>query len=206
MNFGGIGLYRGGRMLRVVVAAVALGAMLIGVSCAPAAAASQAPRVIRLEPKKMAGVDEGKAVVVKGEAGLKAHRFGVEQLTYMMPVAVAVRPVNRGDEVGLKITKYAWNRPLRAGQTSGDILRYVFRTEGEFQVAVDAKKPGTPYRLLVWVGDETKPAFAPVVVKASEFEDAQSGATGSIVLWVIAGALIVIGALLAALVLRRRPS
>lgn len=174
---------------------------------APCASASEAqPKVIRLEPKQMAGIEQGKAVVVKGRAGPDAHRFAIDKLSYMMPVAVAVRPVNKGDEVGLKITKYAWHQPLRAGETSGDILRYAFRTEGEFQVAVDAQTPGTPYRLLVWVGDETKPAFAPVVVKASEYRDTKERATGSIVLWIIAGALIAIAALLAMLVLRRKAS
>ncbi|MGH8177681.1 MAG: hypothetical protein ACREV5_15605 [Steroidobacter sp.] len=172
---------------------------------APAADAKTPPKIIRLEPKKMAGVEQGKAVVVKGKAGPQPHRFGLEKLTYMMPVAVAVRPVNKGDEVGLKVTKYAWNQPLREGATNGDILRYVFRTEGEFQVAVEAKKAGTPYRLMVWVGDETKPEFAPVVVKASEYQG-ETRKEGGMVLWVIAGALIIIVALLGALVLRRKSS
>lgn len=201
----------GGEIMRKACTFLSL-AMLAAVGfygMSPAMAAeSKPPKIIRLEPKAMAGIDQGKAVVVKGKAGPQAHRFGLEKLSYMMPVAVAVRPVDEGGEVGLKLTKYAWNQPLREGQTSGDILRYVFRTEGEFQIAVDAKKPGTPYRLLVWVGDETKPEFAPVVVKASEYRqgDMQRSGSGSIVLWVIAAALIAIVALLAAVILRRKSS
>lgn len=166
------------------------------------------PKVIRLEPKKMEGLDEGKAVVVKGGAGPQAHRFGVDKITYQMPVVVALRPVNKGDQVALKLTKYAWNQPLREGETNGDVLRYAFRTEGEFQISVSATKPDTPYRLLVWVGDEVKPTLRPVVVKASEFQgDAPSNASsGGVVLWVIAGALIAIVALLAVIVLRRKSS
>jgi hypothetical protein len=173
----------------------------------PVVAAERAPpKVIRLEPKKMKDVEVGKGVVVKGAAGPQAHRFGLDKITYLMPVVVALRPVNKGDEVGLKLTKYAWNQPLRNGSTSGDVLSYAFRTEGEFQIAVDSKKPGTPYRLFVWVGDEVKPEFTPVVVKASEFDGPKSSLPGGVVLWVIAGALVAIVALLAVLVLRRKAS
>jgi hypothetical protein len=160
------------------------------------------PMTLRLEPKPLDGVDMGKAVVVKGTTGKTPQRYLLEGISYMTPVAVALRPVNAGDEVGMAVSKYAWNQPLRQGKTDKDILRYLFRTEGEFQVSVTAGKEGIPYRLLVWVGDETKPDFAPVVVKASAFEGDTSG--GSPVLWVIAGALLIGVALLAVLVLRRK--
>lgn len=181
-------------------------AMLLLLISAVTAAQDRQPTVIRLEPKTMAGIDPGKAVVVKGRAGATPHRFMLEGISYMQPVAVALRPVKRGEEVRLDITKYAWNRPLRQGRTDGDILRYAFRTEGEFQLSVTAPEPGTEYRLLVWVGDETKPDFAPVVVKASEFKEAGGGGGGSLVLWVIAVVLAGILALLAVLVFRRKSS
>lgn len=194
------------RKVGIMTCALLVASICVCLIPAPGWADQTQPKVLRLEPKKMAGVDQGKAVVVKGAAGLSAHRFVVDKLTYQMPVAVVLRPVNKGDEVGLKVTKYAWNQPLRAGTTDGDLLRYTFRTEGEFQVAVDAKKPQTPYRLMVWVGEETKPEFAPVVVKASEFETQQGSGTGSVVLWVIATALILIVVLLGVLIMKRKTS
>ena len=194
-------------MKRTLRTGLVLTAALAAIAAAPLAiAAEPQPKVIRLQPKKMDGVPEGKAVVVKGGAGPKAHRFALEKLTYQMPVVVALRPVNKGDEVAIKIAKYAWNQPDRQGATSGELLRYAFRTEGEFQISVDAKKPNTPYRLLVWVGDEMKPELRPVVVKASEFAGEKKSAGGGLVMWVIAGALVAIVALLAVLVLRRKPS
>lgn len=177
-----------------------LGVLLVAL--AVATAASAAPTTIRLEPRPMDGVEHGRAVVVKGEAGPEAHRFLLDGISYMMPVAVALRPVDAGNEVALSITKYAWNQPLRQGSTDGDLLRYLFRTEGEFQVTVTAPDPGTPYRLLVWVGDEAEPVFAPVVVKASEFDDD----SGPSAWWYVAGGIAL--ALLAGLVLvmrRKRP-
>lgn len=165
------------------------------------------PNVIRLEPKPMEGLRAGRAVVVKGKAGPDGHRFLVDGLTAMMPVTVLLRPVRKGDDVRLQLSKYAWNQPLREGETEGDVLKFKIRTEGEFQATVSAPEAGTAYRLLVWVGDEVKPEMRPVVVKASEFEEAgESGGAGSLVLWVIAGLLGAGIVLLAILVLRRKPS
>lgn len=178
---------------------------LAGTAIAQAPAPDAGPQIIRLEPKPMEGLDRGKAVVVKGKAGPEAHRFLVDGLSFMNPVGVALRPVDKGNRVELAITKYAWNSPLRQGDTDGDILRYGFRTEGEFQISVTAPEPGTDYRLMVWVGDETKPDFAPVVVKASEFEG-EGGGWGSLVLWVIAGALVLLVGLVAFIAFRRKSS
>ncbi len=186
--------------LRILLLGLLLAAPL-GHAQAPAPAE---PSIIRLQPKPMEGLDRGKAVVVKGKAGPEAHRFLVDGLSFMNPVGVALRPVEKGERVELAITKYAWDRPLRQGGTDGDILRYGFRTESEFQISVSAAEPGTEYRLMVWVGDETKPDFAPVVVKASEYEG--EGGWGSTVLWVIAGALVLLVGLVAFIAFRRKPS
>lgn len=165
------------------------------------------PNIIRLEPKPMEGLRAGRAVVVKGKAGPDGHRFLVEGLTAMMPVTVLLRPVRQGEDVRLQLSKYAWNQPLREGETEGEVLKFKIRTEGEFQATVSAPEAGTAYRLLVWVGDEVKPEMRPVVVKASEFEGAsEGGGFGSLVLWVIAGLLGIGIVLLAILVLRRKPS
>lgn len=185
--------------LRILLLGLLLSAPMV-LAQAPAAA----PSIIRLQPKPMEGLDRGKAVVVKGKAGPEAHRFLVDGITFMNPVGVALRPVKKGERVELQISKYAWDRPLRQGGTDGDILRFGFRTESEFQVSVSAAEPGTEYRLMVWVGDETKPDFAPVVVKASEYEG--GGSWGSLVLWVIAGALVLLVALVAFVAFRRKPS
>lgn len=184
---------------------------LLAVLLALPAAAQQAPEaaapsVIRLDPKAMEGLKTGRAVVVKGKAGPEGHRFLVDKLTMLMPVTVALRPTRQGDALDLQLSKYAWNQPLREGGTEGDILQFKIRTEGEFQIVVSAREAGTPYRLLVWVGDEVKPTMRPVVVKASEFEGGGTRDWGSLVLWVIAGLLLVGIVLLAVLVLRRKPS
>lgn len=160
-------------------------------------------RTYKLDLKPMKGIEHGKTAVVKGEAGSQPHRFYVEGLNMNMPIAVLVRPVRANDEVGVRLTKYAWNQPLREGTAAGKPLAFKFRTEGEFQIAVTAPKEGTPYRLLVWAGDEVKPELRPVVVKASEYQGVNDSSS-STVLWVIATALIAIVVLLAVLAFRRK--
>lgn len=183
--------------------AVLLG-LLLAVPLANAQApAAAAPGIIRLDPKPMEGLKHGRAVVVKGKAGPEGHRFMLDKLTMMMPVTVALRPTRDGDALDLQLSKYAWNQPLRQGGTTGETLRFHIRTESEFQITVSAREAGTPYRLLVWVGDEVKPQMRPVVVKASEFEGGGRD-WGSLVLWVIAGLLLAGVALLAIVVLRRK--
>ncbi|NLG76191.1 MAG: hypothetical protein GX535_08125, partial [Xanthomonadaceae bacterium] len=61
-------------------------------------------------------------------------------------------------------------------------------------------------RLLVWAGEEVKPELRPVVLKASEYAHPSSGSDVSPVMWVIAGALVVIALLLGVLVMKRRTS
>ena len=179
-------------------------AALLCVSFVSAAEPTQV-RSYKLELKKMEGVEHGKTAVVKGEAGSAPHRFLVDNLNMNMPLVVLVRPLHERDEVAVRLTKYAWNHPLREGTAKGEPLAFKFRTEGEFQIAVSADKP-TPYRLLVWAGDEAKPELRPVVLKASEYEGPASDSDVSPVMWVIAAALIVIAVLLGMLVMKRRTS
>lgn len=175
--------------------------LVLAVVFAPTAIA-QEPRVYRLEPKAMKEFRHGKAVLVKRSAGRDGERFILEKISSTMPVIVALKPARAGEEVALRLTKYGWNQPLREGKTENAPLLFKFRTEGEFQIAVSAGKEKTPYQLLVWVGDEIKPEFTPVVVKASEFE--RRG--GSRLWWLVGAAMAAVLIAVVVVVLRRRKS
>lgn len=179
--------------------------LALATAFAASAADPPEPQVFRLVPKKMAGIDHGKAVVVKGEAGQRPHRFLIDNVNSLMPVTVLLRPVSEGDQVGIKLTKYGWNQPLRAGETRDEPVSFKIRTEGEFQISIDATQDKTPYRLLVWVGDEVKPELTPVVVKASQYGGGKKE-EGSLLPWFIVGALVVVAGVLAALLMRRKSS
>lgn len=188
------------RFMRSVL--VRCGFVLVLAAVFAPAAMAQEPRVYRLEPKVMKEFRHGKAVLVKRSAGSDGERFILEKISSTMPVIVALKPARAGEEVALRLTKYGWNQPLREGRTENEPLLFKFRTEGEFQIAVSGGKEKTPYQLLVWVGDEIKPEFAPVVVKASEFERG----SGSRLWWMVGVAVAAALVAVAAVVLRRRKS
>ena len=176
-------------------------------SCIAWNGASAQDQVFRLEPRKVSDIPEGKAVLINGKAGPKAHRFLLDGLTVYTPVVVTLRPVRKGDDVRLKIGKVSWEESLRSGSTRDGQVSFKFRTEGEFLISVDAAKADLPYKLLVWVGDEVKVAPPPAVVPKSQLEKEQkAGLPGGPVLWVIAAALIGIFVLLLVVVLRRKKS
>lgn len=172
----------------------------------PAPAADPPNTTYKLNPRKVDGIPTGKAELVMGRAGETAHRFYLENLNMLVPVVVTLRPGSKDADASVAVTKYAWDQPLREGSTKGGKqVSFRFRTQGEFQISVTGAKPGTPYKLLVWVGDEVKPDFKPVVVSKSEYEKSAGGSGfGNIVYWVIAIALLGILGLLAVLVLRRK--
>lgn len=177
-------------------------------SAVPVALAKDPPvSQYKLQLRKVDGIPTGKAALVMGKVGDKAHRFYLDNLNMLVPVVVTLRPGTPGADANLRITKYGWNDPVREGRTKGtEQVSFRFRTQGEFQIAVTGAKPDTPYKLLVWAGDEVKPDFKPVVVTRSEYEKTQDSSwlPGGAVLWVIAAALLGILGLLAVLVLRRK--
>lgn len=163
------------------------------------------PRIYRLQPKAQAGLEHGKAVIVRGESTPQGHRYFIENLNMLIPVAVTLVARNPEDDIRLAISKVSWARPEREGGTGKDgSVSFRFRTQGEFQMTVSAPGEAKPYQLVAWVGDEVKPAFRPVVVKQSDFEAKQGKRIMGPRLWLIAGTLAVIAGLLAVLVLRRK--
>lgn len=166
--------------------------------------AAQTSNLFRLEPRTVEGIEQGKAALVMGEVGDAPHRFFLENLNMLVPVVVTLRPGSADADLKLAVTKYAWDQPLRqADVRDGKQAVLKFRTQGEFQVSVAGARPDTPYKLLVWVGDEVEPDLKPVVVTKAAY-DKREGGGASPVLWIIALALLGILAALTALVLKKR--
>ncbi len=146
--------------------------LLAGALLAPALslAADRPPQAYRLEPKAVPDLPAGRASMVRGTASATPQRFYVEHMHMMVPVVVTLRPLDRSARLDLAVGKYPWEPPLRQGTVrDGEAVSFSFRTQGEFQVAVSSPQEGTPYKLLVWVGEEVKPQLAPVVVPASQY-------------------------------------
>ncbi len=178
--------------------------LVLAMALAPAAGhaqgvGSQIP-VYRLDLRKVNDIPQGKAALVSGSAGPAPHRFFVENLHMLMPVAVTLRAVNADDVVNLKVVKGKWEEPLRAGSTTGgQQVHFRFRTQGEFQLQVDSDAAAAPYKLMVWVGPDIEPQLPAVFVPRSEFDGG-----GVPVWWWIAGGAVVLAAVAAFVFARRR--
>ena len=184
--------------------------LLAGVLCSAliAAAAAQVPDnkipVYKLDLRKVPDIPEGDAALVKGAAGSIPDRFFLDNLYMLKPVSVSVRAVNPGGVVNVKITKSKWTDVLREGTTGSDAqVNFKFRTQGEFQISITSPNPGTPYKMVVWVGKDIVPKTKPVFVPKSEFK---GSATPTWWWWAGGGAAAVIAILLVLLLRKRKAS
>lgn len=188
--------------MRILSLSACLMALLLAMPAPPACAADPPPTSYRLEPREVPDIVDGKAVMVRGRTGGQPHRFYLEHLHMMVPVVVTLRPLTPDARLDLAIGKYPGQPPLRQGTVrNGQQVSFPFRTEGEFQIAVTSPDPETPYKLLVWIGDEIKPQLKPVVVPSSEY---RQDAGGGRWLLLAVGTGIALVVLAAVLVMRRK--
>ncbi len=170
-------------------------------------ASAQAPKdqipVYRLDLRKVEDIPEGTAALVAGEAGTRPDRFFLDNLYMLKPVSVTVRAVNPGGVVNVKLTKEKWEDVLREGTTGADNqVNFKFRTQGQFQVSITSPTPNTPYKMVVWVGNDLKPKSKPIFVPTAGFEE---GGTPKWIWWAGGGAGLVI-IVLVVLLMRRKTS
>jgi hypothetical protein len=191
-------------MMRVRMKAIYLLTILAG-SMLPAVAQSpeeQIP-VYRLDLRKVEDIPEGMAALVAGDASSRPDRFFLDNLYMLKPVSVTVRAVNPGSVVNVKLTKEKWEDVLREGSTGADNqVNFKFRTQGQFQISITSPEPKTPYKMVVWVGNDIVPPSKPIFVPASNFNE--SG-TPTWVWWAGGGAGLVI-LFLVFLLMRRKAS
>lgn len=127
--------------------------------------------VYQLELRNVPDIPHGQAALVAGNAGATPDRFFLEYLHMLKPVSVTVRAAEPGGVVNAKITKSKWDDVLREGTTGADPqVNFKFRTQGEFQISITSPNPGTPYKMVVWVGPDIVPKVKPVFVPESQFE------------------------------------
>jgi hypothetical protein len=183
---------------KLLLAGVLWSALVAG---APAQVPDNKIPVYKLDLRKVPDIPDGDAALVKGNAGSIPDRFFLDNLYMLKPVSVTVRAVNPGGVVNVKITKSKWTDVLREGTTgSAAQVNFKFRTQGEFQISITSPTPGTPYKMVVWVGKDIVPKSKPVFVPKSEFK---GSATPAWWWWAGGGGVLVI-AVLSVLLLRKR--
>ncbi len=193
-------------------------------------ATSKSPPARALALKKLDGLTNGKLAYVVTRTTRDEQRFYSSNLLVTQPVIVTLKADDPADDIRLRVTKTQWSKAERAVSTgSAGRVQVKFRTQGEFGLAVSGDGAGKPYRMTVWVGDEVKRPLSAVVVPRSTWKSgATSGATsgpasapasqgtdqptlaattntgGSLVIWLVAGLLVVIVGLLVALLRQKR--
>lgn len=166
------------------------------------------PTAYRLDLKAIPELEQGKIAMAEGTAGPGGVRFVAENLSILQPVVVTVLAKNPDDDVRVSLSKYRYDESDRSGTTKGEGMYTTrLRTQGDLKVVVSAPDP-RPFQLVVWAGDEVAREMPPVIVSDREaVQDSGGwGLGGSLVTWVIAGALVAIVGLLAVIVLKGKPA
>jgi hypothetical protein len=163
---------------------------------------------LKLEPSTE--IATGRIAMVQAEAGADPDHYIVENLTILQPVEVLVVTRDPSDEVKVQICKVLWDQPEREASTKGTgSAHFAFRSEGDVRIKVSAPAGPRAYQLVVWAGDEARPPMRSPFVSMDEYRKRHGSAgggsfMGSLAVWVIAGALVVIAALLGVVVMRGR--
>lgn len=171
----------------------------------PVAARAQNPdpndktSVHPLTLEKHAGIGNGRIAMVEGEAGPEGVRLVVNQLSILQPAAVALVPLDAGDDLRLALWKYAEDDVKHEASTRGDgFVSFRFRTEDDLQLRIVSPAGPRRYRLAVWAGDEVEmPLPSPFVPQT-----ASSGT--SLMTYVLVGGVLLIAVFLGVIAFRKK--
>lgn len=211
------------------IRAIAMAMLLsCGTWSVTAQAADKEPTAKPLPLKKVDGLTNGRLAYIVSKTAANGQRFYASNLLVTQPVIVTLKSDDPGNDIQLKVTKTQWSKAEREVSTgSTGRVQLKFRTQGEFGLAVSGADAGKPYRMTVWIGDEVKRPMANVVVPKSQWkpvgaaaaappaasatadvrESAEADKPGSGLswgIWLVAGLLAVIAALLFALLRKKR--
>jgi hypothetical protein len=184
-------------------------AFLLAVPPASAQSDKAEPPTYGLKLESSSDIAIGRIAMVQAEAGRDPDRYIVENLTILQPVEVLVVTRNPSDDVKVQICKVLWDQPEREASTKGTgAAHFAFRSEGDVRIKITAPSGAGAYQLVVWAGDEARPPMRSPFVAMDEYRKrhgaGSGGLAGSPAVWVMAGALVVIAALLGVIVMRGR--
>lgn len=187
-------------LLRLVLTVAGLIGPALQGSPANAADPPRAADVYPVELVADPAIRNGKVAAVEGTAGPSGQKLAIADLSVLQPVEVTLF-ARDDDDLRLDLSKFILDAPAKSLSTKGSGFATArFRTQGDLQLTVKSPQGPRPYRLLVWAGNEV-PAPVPSLFAAAS--GGETGSGGPPLMWVIAGLLAVIAALLGVLVLRR---
>lgn len=182
-------------------------ALAAGLLLAPAARAQEATAgVTVLKPEAAEGLEQAKMAGERNETTRDGRRYSIQDLDVMQPVAIRVEAEDPARPIRIEVVKGEWDRVYRDATTGADGVAEVrFRTQGACGLEVTSPSgAGAGYRLALWVGDEIKTVPANVLVPREATSGSDRGGLTDLLLGIIAGALVVLVALVAWSMLRKR--
>ena len=124
----------------------------------------------RLELAPDPGIEHGRVAAVQGTVGPDGLRFVVGELSILQPIVVMLFAREEADDLTLSLFKKDWTNVRRTASTRGSgMARFEFRTQGGVNIMLRGASVETPFALLVWAGEELRPAMQDVVVTYDEF-------------------------------------
>lgn len=136
----------------------------------PAAPKQSDDTIPRLELAPDTGIGHGRVAAVEGTVGPEGLRFVVGELSILQPIVVMLLAREEADDLTLSLFKKDWTNVRRTASTRGSgIARFEFRTQGGVNIMLRGASAETPFALVVWAGDELRPAMQDVVVTYDEF-------------------------------------
>jgi hypothetical protein len=132
----------------------------------PARAQSPQPKVFGITLREDPNVKPGHVGAVEGVTDQKGHRFLVENLDVLQPIAVTLVAREPSRPLKLQLIKYDWDKPDRSGVTDTDgVVTFRIRTQREMKILVTSETPQeVPYYLVIWIGDEIQPEMGKILV------------------------------------------
>lgn len=121
------------------------------------------PIELKLQPYK--GNDSafnGKAIAFKTKSQNDTAYYFVKGCGIYQPVLFKIECLDKKENVIVNLCKNNWKKPDQKGQTGDNAeWQYAFKTEGSFGIQVITTKKNTPYRIIVWLGNEPKKIIMP---------------------------------------------
>ena len=136
----------------------------------PAALKQSDDTIPRLELAADPGIGHGRVAAVQGTVGPDGLRFVVGELSILQPIVVMLLASEESDDLTLSLFKKDWTNVRRTASTRGrGIARVEFKTQGGVNIMLRGASVETPFALLVWAGEEMRPAMSDVVVTYDAF-------------------------------------
>lgn len=123
------------------------------------------PAAFVVEPTEDAAIPRGKLAYLEGVASTAGAWLKVPALKVDQAVQIVLLSGDAAAPVTMELRKFHWTAPLRRASTDHEgRCTERLRTQGDLFIKVLSVQGEQPYRLLVWVDEQSVPTMTPALV------------------------------------------